>query len=191
MQRTCREAVQYAHESQGVGHQSRNEGKEGTPSRSLNHGGSPRTLGAHGPSTCFRGKALRDIQPRTISNTILRREDDESCWPCENTAPSRLPDRWTCGLWSLLHGEGRDRFGPGKKNSAWSRGAWLRGCVVVSVVDTSPDSYQKLIKSIKCDESRRVPLISVAPSIETASLWSVRFEYECTGRILNTLKCGQ
>ncbi|PBK64322.1 hypothetical protein ARMSODRAFT_470268 [Armillaria solidipes] len=54
--------------------------------------------------------------------------------------------------------------------AAWSRGAWLRGCVVVSVVDTSPDSYQKLIKSIKRDESRRVPLISVAPSIEPASL---------------------
>ncbi len=46
----------------------------------------------------------------------------------------------------------------------------LRGCVVVSVVDTSPDSYQKLIKSIKRDKSRRVPFLSVAPSIEPASL---------------------
>ncbi len=68
MKGRCREEVQFVHESQCRGMKGRKERQVG-PSIMAQV---PRTLGAHGPSTCFRGKACRVLpDPHSMQGCFM------------------------------------------------------------------------------------------------------------------------
>ncbi len=69
--------------------------------------------------------------------------------------------------------ERKEEFGMVTCMATWLRGAWLRGRQMT-------DSYQKLIESIKRDESWRVPFFFVTPCTKSAWSWEhVQSKYDC------------